>query len=137
MSQNNDIKKKSNKVVADFNKILQMFLDQVESHIGSTYHFMITQYISLCGDSPIEQFLVYALPLREKIMTRDESYFNDCSNYKDQIQDDNTLITHIVKMQSIYKDLDAESKSSIWDIIQALLILGEEYITINKDKFTK
>jgi hypothetical protein len=33
-------------------------------------------------------------------------------------------MNEIFKLKNIYKNLDEESKSNVWDIFQALLILG-------------
>ena len=38
-------------------------------------------------------------------------------------------------MQNIYTQLDDASKSNVWDIFQAMLILGEDYIKLNQKKF--
>lgn len=125
----------SNKI-KQFNEILDCFLIQIAPHVGSSYHHKFGQIIKYNSVMPIEQFLVYALPLREKILNRDESYFSNQNNHKENIGDNQYYLDEILRLQNIYFNLDTESKSNVWDIFQALLILGEEYLKMNLNKYT-
>jgi hypothetical protein len=122
--------------IQQFNEILDSFLIQVAPLVGSTYHHKFEQIIKYNSVLPIEQFLVYALPLREKILNRDETYFQNTDNHTDTIGDRNDILSEILRLQNIYCKLDDRSKSNVWDIFQAMLILGEEYIKTNKHKYT-
>jgi hypothetical protein len=42
--------------------------------------------------------------------------------------------TFHLALKNIYVYLDQTSKDNLWDILQALLILGEDYIKIKYDK---
>ena len=66
----------------------------------------------------------------DQILNRDEAYFTNEKIYTDS--DQNTLI-QILQLKDIYYKLDENSRSSIWDYFQAMLILSEEYIK-NKNK---
>lgn len=122
--------------IQQFNEILDSFLIQVAPLVGSTYHNKFEQIIKYNSVLPIEQFLVYALPLREKILSRDETYFQNTDNHTDSIGERNDILSEILRLQNIYCKLDDRSKSNVWDIFQAMLILGEEYIKLNKHKYT-
>jgi hypothetical protein len=94
----------------------------------------IIKYNSLL---PIEQFLVYALPLRDKILNRDESYFSNTDNHKDKIGNDEYSLNEILRLQKIYSELDVKSRSNVWDILQAMLCLGEDYIRLRTNTNVK
>ena len=116
--------------IKQFNEIFGSFLIQVAPLVGTTYHQQFEKIIKYNSILPIEQFLVHVLPIREKILYRDESYFIDKSNVNTKISDDVSILDEILRLQKIYFQLDDTSKSNVWDIFQALLILGEEYINI-------
>ncbi len=122
--------------IKQFNEILSSFLIQVSPLVGSTYNQQFETIVKYNSLLPIEQFLVHALPVREKILSRDESYFNDNSNHLEKIGDNSYVLNEILRLQNIYGQLDETSRSNVWDIFQAMLILGEEYVSIkytNKD----
>jgi len=121
--------------IKQFNEIISSFLIQVSPLVGTTYHHEFQKIIKYNSLLPIEQFLVHALPIREKILARDESYFNDTTKHKKEIGDDENILNEILRLQNIYSQLDEVSRSNVWDIFQALLFLGEEYIVINKGKY--
>lgn len=138
--------------IKDFNEIFSSLLIQISPHIGSSYHIQFDQIIKYNSLLPIEQFLVYALPRKDKILSRNEEYFTTITNVssvekfcenmvssKEEIIDkkvnnDNSkhvkAMNEILRLQDIYINLDDTSKSNIWDIFQALLIIGEEYVKI-------
>jgi hypothetical protein len=125
----------SKEKITQFNEILDSFLIQISPLVGTTYHYHFQQIIKVNSLLPVEQFLVYALPMRDKILNRDESYFNNNDNHKDKIGDSETTLNEIIRLQGIYSQLDSASRSNVWDILQALLILGEEYLVMNKSKY--
>ena len=116
-------------IVKNFNEILSGFLIQLSPTIGSTYASKFNNIIKYNGILPIEQFCCHALPLRDKILNKDESYFIHIENHNNEIKNDSDTLSEILKLKDIYSTLDDESKSNIWDIFQALLILSEEYVT--------
>lgn len=117
----------SNNIINQFNEILCSFLIQIVPIVGSTYYNNIQTIIKCNSTLPIENFLYYAIECRDKILNRDESYFLDKSIVKSTINRDDQL-DEIFKLQNIYSVLDETSKNNVWDIFQALLFLGEEYI---------
>ncbi len=120
--------------IKQFNEILSSFLIQISPLVGSTYYQQFETIIKYNSLLPIEQFLVHALPVRDKILSRDESYFNNNSNHVDKIGGNEWVLDEILRLQNIYSQLDETSRSNVWDIFQAMLILGEEYINIKVRK---
>lgn len=121
-------------IIKQFNEILDSFLIQVSPLVGTYYHYQFQQIIKINSTLPIEQFLVYALPLRDKIINKDESYFSNSSNHKEKVGDNQAALEEILRLSNIYSQLDEASRSNVWDIIQAMLILGEDYIRSTKHK---
>lgn len=121
-------------IILQFNNILSSFLIQLSPHIGTTYNNKFEQITKINVSLPITRFLVKALPLRDKIINRDESYFNN-TDTELLNQTEEEILTEILRLKNIYYKLDEISKSNIWDIFQALLFLGEEYIILNKEKY--
>jgi hypothetical protein len=118
----------------NFNEILSGLLIQLSPIIGSTYSMQFNNIIKYNNLLPIEQFCCHALPLRDKILNRDESYFIDIENNNEEIKNDTIKLNEILKLKDIYINLNIESKSNIWDIFQALLFLSEEFVTIKYAK---
>jgi len=126
----------SSEKIKSFNEILSSFLIQIAPLVGSTYHSRIQVIIKCNSSLPIEQFLVHALPLRDKILNRDESYFIDKTiSYVEECNNKKSKLDEILRLQNIYFKLDEKSKSNVWDIFQAMLVLGEEYVSINQNKY--
>ena len=128
-------KKEISDKCTEFNNILTILINQVGDHISFGYRFMLENYMKISKTGPIETFLVHVLPVRDKILARDESYFNNDENYKKSLDADEAMMEEFFRLQNIYESLDVESKKNLWDIMQALLVLGEEYIILNKDKY--
>jgi len=122
-------------ILIKFNNILSSFLIQLSPSIGTTYNYKFEQIIKVNVTYPMENFLINVLPISDKIRNRDESYFNNTENHIDKIDNDETTLNEILRLKDIYYKLDEDSKSNIWDIFQALLFLGEEYIKLNCDKY--
>ena len=116
--------------VKEFNNIVITLLNQLLPFTGVIYKKKFEMIIETNAILPLEQFLVHALPLRDQILNRDEAYFTNEKIYTDS--DQNTLI-QILQLKDIYYKLDENSRSSICDYFQAMLILSEEYIK-NKNK---
>ena len=124
----------SKEIIKNFNLILESFLLQITPLVGSFYINKFQLIIKVNSTLPIEKFLVHALPLRDKILNRDESYFADNSNHEGKVGDDDFIINEILRLQNIYYKLDETSRSNLWDIFQAMLILGEDYIRLKVSK---
>jgi hypothetical protein len=126
----------SSEKIIQFNDIVLSFINQLSSFIGTSYSKEFKKIIKYNCLLPIEQFIVHALPLRDKILNKDETYFTDEYDYNVHSQNDKNMINEILRLKDIYIRLDKKSKSNIWDYFQAMLILAEEYIQIKFNKHT-
>ena len=117
-------------IVSQFNEILNSFLVQIIPIVGSTYYNNIQTIVKCNSALPIENFLYYAIECRDKIMNRDESYFIAKEVTITNVATRVDKLDEIFKLQNIYIVLDKTSKDNVWDIFQALLILGEDYIKV-------
>jgi len=124
----------SKEIIKNFNLILNSFLSQITPLVGNFYIKKFNLITKFNTTLPIENFIVHALPLRDKILNRDESYFADNSNHMDKVGDDDFIINEILRLQNIYFKLDQTSRSNLWDIFQAMLILGEDYVKLKVTK---
>ena len=117
-----------NTIIDEFNDIILSLLGQLSNIIGNGYITKFNTIINCNNLLPIERFLVYVLPYRDKILNKDETYFTDNDNYYTELKDDINKINEILRLKNIYHKLDINSKKNIWNIFQAMLYLGEEYI---------
>jgi len=117
-------------IVSNFNEILSSFLVQISPIVGSSYSSKFDLLIKANSTMPIEQFLCHALEHEEKIMKKDEAYFQDSSNINSKLKSDSVVMDEILRLQNIWSKIDAESKSNVWDIFQSMLYLGKEYIKV-------
>jgi hypothetical protein len=115
--------------IKKFNRILQSFLNQLAPQIGTTYPYKFGEICKINSTLAIEQFMVYALPDMDKIKSRDETYFTDDNTYTTKVNDAEDL-NEILRLKNVYKILDEQSRTAVWDTFQVLLHLGEEYIKI-------
>ena len=116
------------KIQCQFNNILLILIKQLSPYIGTGYASRFEIIIRTNAVLPIEQFLIHALPVREYIENRDTEYFNN-KNFNDQ---DDDILCEVLKLKDIYQQIDEESKNNIWEYLQAMLILGDDYIILNK-----
>ena len=114
-------------IVKNFNEILDSFLVQVTPIVGGKYHKKFKMATKFNSGMAIEKFLVYALPVREKILNRDETYFTE-ADHSSTVDNDTDMLNEFMNIKDIYQKLDKNSMDNMWAIFQALLVLGEDYI---------
>ena len=120
----------SNEIIKKFNEILESFLVQLKPVIGGKYHRKFSIATKLNSSVAMEKFLVAILPYRDEINNKDEDYF--INNDHSKIIEDKDDLNEIMNLKDIFEKLDDESKENVWAILQALLVLGEDYIRIIK-----
>ena len=112
-------------IIKQFNEILESFITQITPIVGSSVKTKFDLLIQVNSLLPLEKYLLYALPVRDKIMNREESYFDNEENHKDD-----EVLELILTVKKVYHHMDKASQKNIWDIFQAMLFLGEEYLRI-------
>tara|TARA_B100001093_G_scaffold140730_1_gene133231 strand:- start:1042 stop:1443 length:402 start_codon:yes stop_codon:yes gene_type:complete len=129
------------KIIKEFNSILETFLFQLSSLMGSTYHHYFKRLIKINAILPIQQFSNNVYVYKEKIMSEDESYFfNYTNNQQEEINefkkyfktDHETTLNEILRLSDIYEKLDKESKKEVWAYFKAMIILSEDYIKLSR-----
>jgi hypothetical protein len=117
-------------IIKQFNQIVESFIDQITPLIGCSYKNKFDLMIRFNSLLPLEHYITYALPLRDKILNRDETYFIDSERQKQVAENDENIMREMMQLQNIYFKLDKKSQEGIWDYFQAMLYLGEEYIKL-------
>jgi hypothetical protein len=116
--------------IKEFNMVVMTFLKQIENVCDISYIDEFKRVIDTNSTLPIDKFVAYVIPVREKIINKDDSYFYD----EYQVDTDNeNILSHILKLKHVYSKLDDVSKNSIWDFFQAMLIISEEYLILKID----
>jgi hypothetical protein len=120
--------------VKQFNEVLETLLLQFAPIIGTTYHRYFKMYAKANAVDPIKYFWIYANPLEEKILSRDETYFTNADNHKESSDGYEGSFEEIMRLTGIYEKLDDQSRDALWDFTQALFVLAKEYNTIKSNK---
>lgn len=116
--------------VKSFNGLLESLLIQMSPLIGTSYHNKFMMIIKVNAILPIQEFLLQATPVRDKILNRDESYFETDNAVSKLVDVETKYINNILKLQNIYSQLDKASKDNVWQIFQCMLILAEEWVKL-------
>lgn len=112
--------------IVRFNNTLESLLLQLSKFTGKKYYTKFKRVRKINSSLPIKLWIENGLEYRQKIMTKDETYFLEKS-----INKSNNSFQEIFEIKEIYKEIDDNSKKNLWLYLQALVILSEDYI---KDK---
>jgi hypothetical protein len=122
--------------IRTFNDLVESFLKQMSPIIGTTYHHYFTKLIRFNAVMPIQNFIYYAIPLKQKILDRDESYFTNVENHEQSAKEVQNAtsdpLDEIIRLKGIFEKLSSESKDNVWDMTQAMLIIAMEYLELKK-----
>lgn len=122
--------------IRTFNDLVESFLKQVSPIIGTSYHHYFLKLIKFNAVMPIQNFIFYAIPLKDKILNRDETYFTNIENHTDTINNtenkSSNPLDEIIRLKGIYEKLSKESKDNVWDMTEAMLIIATEYLELKK-----
>jgi hypothetical protein len=116
-----------------FNSIIEDFLKQTTPIVGTTYYFYFTKLIKVNSTLPINYASSHLLKYKDKILSKDISYFSDKNNVSEEISEleskynNNDIMFEILRLKDIYYKLNETSRDNVWDILQALLLLTIEY----------
>jgi hypothetical protein len=120
--------------IRTFNDLVESFLKQVAPIIGTTYHHYFTKLIKFNAVMPIQNFIYYAIPMKDKILNRDETYFTNPDNHVDKVKEskEENALDEIIRLKGIWEKLSDESKDNVWDMTTAMLIIAIEYLELKK-----
>lgn len=117
--------------IKQFNTLMETFLGQISPLVGTSYKHYFGKLVKANAIMPIQQFYQYVSPFKNKIVSKDESYFRQTENFKEQITGDD-IFQEIIRLTNIYDKLDEANKTQMWMYFQALLVLSEEYTKLAK-----
>ena len=117
--------------IKQFNTLMETFLGQISPLVGTSYKHYFSKLVKANAIMPIQQFYQYVIPFKNKIVAKDESYFRQTENFKEQITGDD-MFQEIIRLTNIYDKLDEDNKVQMWMYFQALLVLSEEYTKLAK-----
>ena len=123
-------------IIKKFNDIIASLLDQVSPLIGQKYLGYFKKLIKFNAPLPIKNFGPIALKHKTKIMEKDPEYFLSESVFKSEIdnscdeENKEYYLSEILHLKNIYLTVDDDSKENLWKIVQALVLLYEEYIKV-------
>jgi hypothetical protein len=125
-------------IIKSFNSIVESFLLQTSDIVGTTYLTYFKKVIKVNALIAIENSILYLLPFRVKIFSKDETYFINEDNYIEKINETEVtkkfspdkIISEIFRLKDIYSELNEDSKENVWSILQALVQLTIEYCQI-------
>ena len=106
-----------------FNNIFENLLEQLAPYIGSNYSFQFKQLTRFNQIMPIQKFSENCLQYKIQIFDKNPQYFLE----KDYSQDTNDYLNEIMNLKNIYTKLDSISRDNLWEILQALTLLSEQY----------
>jgi hypothetical protein len=119
---------KKEEIIDRFNEVLSSFLNELKPFIGDSYIKKFKLVTSLSKKQPLKSFIQYVMPLQQKIVDRDETYFTDYDMSKD-----GNAISEFLHLNGLYNTLDGESKNNVWMYLSLLLAIAIEYLH-NKNK---
>ena len=112
-----------------FNEVLSSFLTELKPFIGDAFYMKFKVVSALSKKQPIKSFIEYVIPLQQKIIDRDETYFTDYKTSKDD-----NAISEFLHLNGMYDTLDQNSKDNVWQYLSLLLAITIEYIQIKNKK---
>ncbi|ADO67134.1 hypothetical protein crov101 [Cafeteria roenbergensis virus] len=113
-------------IVKDFNCLVEALIQQTAPLTGNAYHRLFKNLIRINSLLPIQTFNQYALEWKTHIENKNESFFLKEDIIKSTTGDTDVL-QKIFQLQGVWKNLDNNSKENLWEMMGALLTLGENY----------
>jgi hypothetical protein len=125
------------KIVKKFNDFTEDMLNQMyistDDNDIRVYESMFSKLRKINSTKAIEQFIIFVLPYKDKIINEDESFFlnQDESNLiKDDSQDN---IMKALKFKQLWSSLSNNSKENLFKFFKVLVYYAEEYF---KNKYS-
>lgn len=125
----------STELIKDFNDVLLSLAMNVadvcpSSFIGSNIDFInktITQNNS--SNKFIESFCLSVLQYKEQIDSGDEKFFLN-KDYKNDLKGYNDILSNVITLKSVWKELKPENKQIVMTSMQILCELSQQYFIL-------
>ena len=111
--------------IKSFNMIIEDFLKQTTPLVGTSYYFYFSKLVKANATLPIKYATEHLIKYKDKILTKDITYFNDPNTYSQQLNElqqsysSNDIMYEILRLKEIYYKINEESRDNVWDILQA------------------
>ncbi len=116
-------------VLKEFKKSILQFIDELIEQFPQESDLKIIK-IFIQNEVPVEiainNFITYAIPLKEEIKSRNDDFFLNNSNIFNFLNNDKAF-----HMKNVWKTLDSDTKSVVWDWFDYLVNISEKYIKLN------
>ena len=129
---------KISEIVNKFNDYIEEMLTQLSSCVDDEdiriYKGMFKKLRIVNSTKGIEQFIIYALPHKDKIVSQDESFFlnhDEASLINDSREES---IMQTLKFKELWGTLSSNSKDNLFKFFQVLIFYAEEYFKIKYNK---
>lgn len=129
---------KLSEIVNKFNDYIEEMLTQLSSCVDDEdiriYKGMFKKLRIVNSTKGIEQFIIYALPHKDKIVSQDESFFlnhDEASLINDSKEES---IMQTLKFKELWGTLSINSKNNLFKFFQVLIYYAEEYFKIKYNK---
>lgn len=129
---------KLSEIVNKFNDYIEEMLTQLSSCVDDEdiriYKGMFKKLRIVNSTKGIEQFIIYALPHKDKIVSQDESFFlnhDEASLINDSREES---IMQTLKFKELWGTLSSNSKDNLFKFFQVLIFYAEEYFKIKYNK---
>lgn len=122
--------------IDNFNNLMNEFLDKMVNQFDDSvrlknYRKAFLLFKMTSSKVPVNLFMSGIIEYKHQVKNRDEKFFLTDESF-DKFTKTCGNFTNDTGLDYYWKNLSAKTKTSIWDYIQSLYVLGE--IIVNKDK---
>lgn len=126
----------SHKEIDNFNNLMNEFVDKMVNQFDDSarlknYRKAFLLFKMTSPKVPVNLFMSGSVKYKNQIKNRDENFFLTDESF-DKLTKTCGNFTNDIGLDYYWKSLSVKTKTSIWDYIQSLYVLGE--IIVNKDK---
>lgn len=119
---------KREKIVENFNKILEQFLNDTKCVLGNKYYLLYKAIVLFSKEKPIDDFKFY-LQYEEKLLQKDIEFFfaDDFQNNFNAFIFKQYALDSLENLREIYYSLEEDNRNNLWEIAFGLLKLAKKY----------
>ena len=119
--------------VVNFNKYTEEFVKEMIKITNDpdvkSYYTVLVNLNKTNSTKVLEQFVIYGLPQKEKIMASDENYFLG-KNYSDDLDNDEDSMMKALKIKDTWKTFDDNTKKCIFEYLQVMVHYSADYFKL-------
>lgn len=119
---------KKEKIVENFNKILEQFLVDTKCVLGNKYYLLFKAVVLFSKEKPIDDFKFY-LQYEDKLLKKDIEFFfaDDFQNNFNAFIFKQYALDSLENLREIYYSLEEDNRNNLWEISFGLLKLAKKY----------